>query len=549
MFSHGSPSRSDEAQVTVEVDAHLSHERPRPVRRPCAIDSITSSVSRQAHVGRRRPTARRRARRSARRRRRRTRPRYETCRASRGRTRTSGTRRRARARRRSRSPLSSNSSRRAASSGSSPGSAAPPGRYHWPVERGTRRALQQQDLAVALGVDDRATTRSTRARTRRKRRPARRRLTGRKLTAARKSGAPAPRPTRMLSTMATVDLVVTDLDGTLWFGHEETHPTTVAAWRELERRGIPVLVATGRRVDLDARAARPSRVRAAGGDDERRARDRSRAPTSGSTRHQYTVEDADEDPRRVPRRRPRAVRLRRPSSRRRVRRRTTVDASRSPRRPRLRRPSEPTSRDRGTVPVLMFGIMGHVAGAARTRSRARSAGAAEAHLAGSDQYGGHSCTATPIGLSKWTGVRRVLRARRSRSDARARHRRRTERPSSSSTRRRDRGRARRRASRRRAARRRSRRRLTPRRRLGRDPRLRLSRRSPRHASTTTPSQAAQRATGPTPPRRRGPIGRDAAPDPVRPSSSDVGLRQVQRRPRTVAPRRHAHTPSGAPSVA
>jgi hydroxymethylpyrimidine pyrophosphatase-like HAD family hydrolase len=46
-----------------------------------------------------------------------------------------------------------------------------------------------------------------------------------------------------------IELVVTDLDGTLW-GYdsiEQPHDTTLAAWHELERRGIPVLVATGRR--------------------------------------------------------------------------------------------------------------------------------------------------------------------------------------------------------------------------------------------------------------------------------------------------------------
>lgn len=45
-----------------------------------------------------------------------------------------------------------------------------------------------------------------------------------------------------------IDLVVTDLDGTVWDGERQTHPTTVSAWRELERRDIPVLVATGRRL-------------------------------------------------------------------------------------------------------------------------------------------------------------------------------------------------------------------------------------------------------------------------------------------------------------
>jgi hydroxymethylpyrimidine pyrophosphatase-like HAD family hydrolase len=47
-----------------------------------------------------------------------------------------------------------------------------------------------------------------------------------------------------------VELVVTDLDGTLWaYGSEGVpHARTLDAWRELERHGVPVLVATGRRV-------------------------------------------------------------------------------------------------------------------------------------------------------------------------------------------------------------------------------------------------------------------------------------------------------------
>ncbi len=46
-----------------------------------------------------------------------------------------------------------------------------------------------------------------------------------------------------------IELVVTDLDGTLWaYGSEGVpHGRTLDAWRELERRGMPVLVATGRR--------------------------------------------------------------------------------------------------------------------------------------------------------------------------------------------------------------------------------------------------------------------------------------------------------------
>src|SRR3954451_17994724 len=44
-----------------------------------------------------------------------------------------------------------------------------------------------------------------------------------------------------------IELVVTDLDGSLWH-HEEIHPSPLAAWSELEARGIPVMVATGRRL-------------------------------------------------------------------------------------------------------------------------------------------------------------------------------------------------------------------------------------------------------------------------------------------------------------
>lgn len=47
--------------------------------------------------------------------------------------------------------------------------------------------------------------------------------------------------------MAGIELVVTDLDGTLWDGGERIHRRTRAALSELQGRGIPLLVATGRR--------------------------------------------------------------------------------------------------------------------------------------------------------------------------------------------------------------------------------------------------------------------------------------------------------------
>jgi hydroxymethylpyrimidine pyrophosphatase-like HAD family hydrolase len=48
--------------------------------------------------------------------------------------------------------------------------------------------------------------------------------------------------------MPAVELVVTDLDGTLWHTDDHVHADVVAALRELDHRGVPWLVATGRRV-------------------------------------------------------------------------------------------------------------------------------------------------------------------------------------------------------------------------------------------------------------------------------------------------------------
>jgi hydroxymethylpyrimidine pyrophosphatase-like HAD family hydrolase len=56
-----------------------------------------------------------------------------------------------------------------------------------------------------------------------------------------------------------------------------------------------------------------------------------------------------------------------------------------------------------SVPVLMFGIMGHDAEQLRVVAQHVTA-TAQPHLAPSDQYGGHTFTVTPAGLSKWTGV-------------------------------------------------------------------------------------------------------------------------------------------------
>src|SRR5688500_8339016 len=46
--------------------------------------------------------------------------------------------------------------------------------------------------------------------------------------------------------MPPIELVVTDLDRTLW-AEERIHDRTLDALSQLDRRGVPVLVATGRR--------------------------------------------------------------------------------------------------------------------------------------------------------------------------------------------------------------------------------------------------------------------------------------------------------------
>ncbi|HJM29440.1 MAG: HAD hydrolase family protein [Acidimicrobiales bacterium] len=47
-------------------------------------------------------------------------------------------------------------------------------------------------------------------------------------------------------------LLVTDLDGTLWFDGETCHPKSLEAFRTIQDRNIPILVATGRRLRIVA---------------------------------------------------------------------------------------------------------------------------------------------------------------------------------------------------------------------------------------------------------------------------------------------------------
>lgn len=201
--------------------------------------------------------------------------------------------------------------------------------------------------------------------------------------------------------MPEIELVVTDLDGTLWVGAEETHPGTVDAWRALETRGIPVLVATGRRVgSTRAPLARLGLTPAAVVLNGALALDL--ATDERFHRKHYPADDAV-----------RVLEVFRETG---IEPCVYVDHSRievhfgarASTHPEHLRSFGPTAapadleRTVADLPVLMFGLMGHDPGPLDDLQRAL-AGLAEVHIA-TDQYGGHSCTVTPFGLSKWVGV-------------------------------------------------------------------------------------------------------------------------------------------------
>jgi hypothetical protein len=206
--------------------------------------------------------------------------------------------------------------------------------------------------------------------------------------------------------VADVELVVTDLDGTLWFAvddaQEQLHETTIDAWRELEARDVPVLVATGRRLgstrDPLARHGLVAPVVVLNGalvvD----------LPSGGQRVHRFEyppglaadVLDAF-----------RAVGVEpcvyvdhteldvffgaRPSTHP-AHLETFGDLA--------------AAHDLDVVvaehPVFMFGVMGHDRAPFDELAR-RLGDTAEVHIA-PDQWGGHSCTVGPLGLSKWDGV-------------------------------------------------------------------------------------------------------------------------------------------------
>ena len=202
--------------------------------------------------------------------------------------------------------------------------------------------------------------------------------------------------------MGTIDLVVTDLDGTLWHGREELHPETAPAWHELERRGVAVMVATGRRLGsarsgLAQLGVAPPAVVMNGalvqhlGDGTR------------YHRHSFSREEAERlllafrtvglEPCVYVEHDDYEVYLGPEPS-------THPDhaASFGPQGGR-----SDLDEIVATLPVFMFGLLGQTR--ASLDAFAPSAGAiGETHVA-HDFYGGHGITVVPRGLSKWVGVR------------------------------------------------------------------------------------------------------------------------------------------------
>jgi Cof subfamily protein (haloacid dehalogenase superfamily) len=204
----------------------------------------------------------------------------------------------------------------------------------------------------------------------------------------------------MLDLMHRVDVVVTDLDGTLWSGHEVVHPSTLEAWGELERRGIPVLVATGRRVG----SARSGLARhglapmatvlngALGVDlatDERFHRRVYEPDAAVAVLEAFRAEGVEP-----------CVYVEHPDVE------VYLDPAPSSHPGHLETLTTAQQADLAevvaTTPILMFAVMGHPP-APLDRIAAALDGIAERHV-NVDQWGDHSCTITPLGISKWDGV-------------------------------------------------------------------------------------------------------------------------------------------------
>ncbi len=204
--------------------------------------------------------------------------------------------------------------------------------------------------------------------------------------------------------MPAVDLVVTDLDGTLWAydSIEQPHSATLAAWDELDRRGIPVLVATGRRV-TSARAPLATLGRTPSAVVLNGALAVDLATLECFHRHHHSRESAvavlaafrahGYDP---------CVYVEHPDIDVYV---STAPSTSAEHLAALGSRACEADLDEivATVPVLSFGMFGHEADAlARVAHAIESS--AEARVLADTFSAGHGINVAPPGLSKWTGV-------------------------------------------------------------------------------------------------------------------------------------------------
>jgi HAD superfamily hydrolase (TIGR01484 family) len=204
--------------------------------------------------------------------------------------------------------------------------------------------------------------------------------------------------------MGTVDLVVTDLDGTLWAydSIEQPHAAALSAWEELDRRGIPVLVATGRRV-TSARAPLASLGRSPSAVVLNGALAVELTTLECFHRHHHTPESARAvlaafrahgyDP---------CVYVEHPDIDVYV---STTPSTSAEHLAALGDRARVADLDEivATVPVLSFGMFGHEADQLARIAHAIES-AAEARVLADTWSTAHGINVAPAGLSKWTGV-------------------------------------------------------------------------------------------------------------------------------------------------
>lgn len=210
------------------------------------------------------------------------------------------------------------------------------------------------------------------------------------------------RPLRTTAATGTVGLVVTDLDGTLWERPDTIPERSLEAIAELDRRGVPLLIATGRRVastrdPLAAVGLAPPAVVLNGGlgldlgSGERFHRGGFRAGDALAVLAAFVEWDVepcvyvDHDTRPV-----------------------RVGASPSTHPEHLAGFGDEVGTDSldrvvAEEHVLAFGVLGITGEQADGVGRSL-ASVATPHVAPDRQYGGHTITVAPTGGSKWDGV-------------------------------------------------------------------------------------------------------------------------------------------------